>query len=105
MQNRGSAAPSNRRPPKSTGQDFFLLQIPLCGEMRLKIDRREFCCSSGSAVMIAPTARVDMQFGPDCDQLIVKVERSDLEQQLERPLGRALCASRIHACGALLAGH
>ena len=42
--------------------------------------------------MIAPTARVDMQFGPHCDQLIVKVERSDLEQQLERQLGRALCA-------------
>jgi AraC-like DNA-binding protein len=72
--------------------EFFLLQIPLCGEVRLKIDQREIDCSTGAAVMISPTAGVDMQFGPDCDQLIVRVRKTDLEQQLERQLGRDLAA-------------
>jgi hypothetical protein len=33
-------------------KDFFLLQIPLRGEVHLKIDQREINCSTGWAVMI-----------------------------------------------------
>lgn len=73
-------------------KDFFLLQIPLCGEVRLKVDQREIYCSTGGAVMISPTACVDMQFGADCDQLIVRVQNTDLKQQLETQLGRGLAA-------------
>jgi AraC-like DNA-binding protein len=69
-------------------RDFFLLQIPICGEAHVKVDQEEICCCTKQAVMISPDAGVDMQFGQGCEQLIVRVERSDLERHLELQLGR-----------------
>ncbi len=71
-------------------RDFFLLQIPVRGEAYVTVDQQEIFCSPKQAVMISPTLGVDMRFGQGCEQLIVRVERADLERHLEQQLGRPL---------------
>lgn len=74
------------RPPLL--RDFFLLQIPLRGEAEVKIGRHEISCNPRQAFMISPNHEADMRFGQGCEQLIVRIGKSDLERQLERQLGR-----------------
>ena len=69
-------------------RDFFLLQIPIRGEAFVTVDKEEVHCCPSQAVMISPTLGVDMKFGEGCEQLIVRVERKDLEHHLEQQLGR-----------------
>ncbi len=71
-------------------RDFFLLQIPIRGEAHAIIGDEEVHCSAEQAVMISPTVGVDMKFGPGCEQLIVRVERPDLEEHVEQQLGRRI---------------
>jgi len=73
---------------------FYLLQVPIRGTAAVTIDNEIIHSNPQLAVMISPTLGVDMQFGADCEQLIVRVERANLvhrlEQELARPLGRPL---------------
>lgn len=69
---------------------FFLLQIPIRGEAHAIIGSEEVHCTSKQAVMISPTMGVDMKFGAGCEQLIVRVERPDLEEHVEQQLGRRI---------------
>lgn len=71
-------------------RDFFLLQIPIRGEAFVTVDKREVHCHPRQAVMISPTLGVDMKFGEGCEQLIVRIERTDLEHHMEQHLGRHL---------------
>ncbi len=71
-------------------KDFFLLQIPIRGEAFVTVDKKPVYCHPKQAVMISPTLGVNMQFGEGCEQLIVRIERSDLERQMEQHLGRHL---------------
>lgn len=72
-------------------KDFFLLQIPIRGEAFVTVDKKPVHCHPKQAVMISPTLGVDMNFGEGCEQLIVRIERPDLERQMEQHLGRHLC--------------
>jgi hypothetical protein len=74
------------RPPLL--RDFFLLQIPIRGEAEVKIGRQEISCNPQQAFMISPNHEADMKFGQGCEQLIVRIGKTDLERQLERQLGR-----------------
>ena len=69
-------------------RDFFLLQIPIRGKASVTVDNQEVLCSPEQAVMISPTQGVDMKFDKGCEQLIVQIERTDLERQMEQQLGR-----------------
>ena len=70
--------------------DFYLLQIPIRGVAIVKIDRQEIYCSPKQAVIISPTSGVDMYFEKGCEQLIVRVEKQDIERHLEQMMGRPL---------------
>lgn len=69
-------------------RDFFLLQLPIRGEAFVTVDKHHVHCHPRQAVMISPTLGVDMKFGEGCEQLIVRIERTDLERQMEQHLGR-----------------
>ncbi len=71
-------------------RDFFLLQIPIRGQSFVTVDKQEVHCSPKQAVMISPTLGVEMSFGEGCEQLIVRIEKTDLELQMEQHLGRHL---------------
>jgi len=72
---------------------FFLLQIPIHGEAYIKVEQQELYCSPKMGVMISPNVGVDMQFGSGCEHLIVRIEKSDLERDLEGQLGCSLGAA------------
>lgn len=71
-------------------RDFFLLQIPIRGQSYVTVDKQEVHCSPKQAVMISPTLGVEMTFGEGCEQLIVRIEKTDLELQMEQHLGRRI---------------
>lgn len=71
-------------------KDFFLLQIPIRGEAIVNIANHVVHCSPRQAVMISPTLGFDMEFRQGCEQLIVRVERDDLEHHVEQQLGRRI---------------
>ena len=71
-------------------RDFFLLQIPIRGKAFVTVDKQEVHCNPKQAVMISPTLGVEMTFGEGCEQLIVRIEKTDLELQMEQHLGRRL---------------
>jgi AraC-like DNA-binding protein len=73
-------------------RDFYLLQIPLRGEAQVRIGREEINCDPSRAFMISPNVEADMHFGRGCEQLIVRVDRVELERQLEKQLGRHIVA-------------
>ena len=75
------------RPHQARLIDFYLLQIPLKGEAFVKVDKEEVHCHPRQAVMISPTLPVEMEFGKGCEQLIVRVEKSDIERHVELELG------------------
>ena len=69
-------------------RDFFLLQLPIRGEAFVTVNKQYVHCHPKQAVMISPTLGVDMKFAEGCEQLIVRIERTDLERQMEQHLGR-----------------
>jgi len=71
-------------------RDFFLLQIPIRGKAFVTVDKQEVHCNPKQAVMISPTLGVEMTFGEGCEQLIVRIEKADLEHQMEQHLGRRI---------------
>lgn len=70
----------------------FLLQVPLRGAARVMVDAQEVVCTPDHGVLISPTSHFDMEFGEGCEQLIVRFDRSALEQYLEQQLHRPLDA-------------
>jgi AraC-like DNA-binding protein len=71
-------------------RNFFLLQIPVAGEASVRLGQQEITCNTNQAVMISPHHGVDMRFGSGCEQLIVRIEKCELERHLEAQLGRDL---------------
>ena len=71
-------------------RSFFLLQIPMSGEAYIKADRQDLYCNPKQGIMISPTLGVDMCFGSGCEQLLVRIEKTELERQLEGQLGHGL---------------
>ena len=76
------------KPPRF--KDFYLLQIPIRGEAVATVDNEEVHCSPKQAVMISPTLGVEMNFDEGCEQLIVRIDRSDLERHVEQQLGHQI---------------
>ena len=71
-------------------RNFFLLQIPLSGEATIRLGQHEITCNTTQAVMISPHQGVDMRFGRDCEQLIVRIEKCELDRHLEGQLAHDL---------------
>jgi AraC-like DNA-binding protein len=71
-------------------RNFFLLQIPLAGEAIIRLGQQEITCNPTQAVMISPQQGADMRFSSGCEQLIVRIEKCDLERHLQAQLARDL---------------
>jgi AraC-like DNA-binding protein len=64
----------------------------LRGCAQVKIGQEEINCDPRQAFMISPNVEADMQFGQGCEQLIVRIGKTELERQLEKQLGRHIIA-------------
>ncbi|WP_033290685.1 AraC family transcriptional regulator [Amycolatopsis jejuensis] len=67
---------------------FFLVQVPLAGRALVRTGHAEVWSDVRQASVPDPDADLDMLWEEDSEQLIVRIERTALERQLERLLGR-----------------
>ena len=67
---------------------FFLLQIPINGKARARVGGHDVLCGPGRGVMISPKLEADMEFMQGCEQLILRIEATCLEQFLCRQSAR-----------------
>lgn len=63
-----------------TFNHFFLVQVPLAGTARVKVGDRIVHSTRSRASIGSPTEPVDMLWGDGCEQLLVYVERSAVEE-------------------------
>lgn len=73
-------------------EDFFLLQVPVNGAGEVRIDNTQIEFSPKVAYMMSPNFDVQMKFFKNCEHVILKIERNNLEGFLERQLQRTLGA-------------
>ena len=69
-------------------KDFFLVQVPLAGQARIRCGSDEIVSDPTLASVPHPDRYLDMEWGEGNPQIIFYVERAALELQLGRLLGR-----------------
>lgn len=69
-------------------RSFVLVQIPLAGRALVKTGAEEVHSDVRTASVPNPDAALDMRWSAGNPQLIVRIDRAALEQQLRRMLGR-----------------
>ncbi len=69
-------------------QTFFLVQIPLHGSAQITAANRSIVSTPALASVLSPDDSVDMRWGADNPQLIVRFDRASLEQRLAAMLGQ-----------------
>lgn len=61
-------------------QSFFLIQVPLAGCDRMRIDGSEVCSDPRHATIHAPESTLHMNWSGDCSKFVVRIERDALER-------------------------
>lgn len=72
--------------------DFLLVQMPLSGSASIRCGDQKITSSPSKASVLTPSLPLHMRWGGECDQLIVRLERSALESACSAQLGHALPA-------------
>lgn len=62
--------------------DFFLLQLPLQGSAFIQMGKFEGLSKPGLASVLSSDEEINMRWSADCQQLLVKIDRAAVEQQL-----------------------
>jgi AraC-like DNA-binding protein len=66
---------------------FYLVQVPLQGAARVRVNRTEVASSTAIASVINPSDTLRMEWSADCGQLIVRIESSFVDSLLANYLG------------------
>ncbi|MBB3139306.1 AraC family transcriptional regulator [Halomonas organivorans] len=69
---------------------FYLIQMPVCGQAEILSDQQSIGSHERLASVLNPTARLEMHWSGDCDQLMLRIEREALELACSRHLGHPL---------------
>ncbi len=70
--------------------DHYTVHMPATGLARCKYDGKDFDVATYQALVVNPGTNLHLELGEDTPQLIIRIEREALEQQLSRMLGRAI---------------
>ena len=70
--------------------DFLLVQMPMQGRAHIRCGAHEITSTPTNASVITPSLPLHMRWQGECDQLIVRIERSTLESICSAHLGYAL---------------
>lgn len=70
--------------------DFFLVQMPLTGKADISCGDCSLLSSCQQGVVLNPTQRLKMHYNSECDQLMLRISRLELEQVCSRLLGHNL---------------
>ncbi|ANQ85156.1 AraC family transcriptional regulator [Azoarcus olearius] len=69
-------------------QSFFLIQVPLSGRDRMRIDGAELDSDPRHATVHAPHSGLTMNWSGDCTKFVVRIERDALERHASALAGR-----------------
>lgn len=69
-------------------QSFFLVQVPVAGHDRMRVDGAELLCDARRASIHVPDSRLDMHWSADCSKFVVRFEREALERHAAALAGR-----------------
>lgn len=67
---------------------YYLVTVPVKGSTVSRCGRSEAESGPGSAVVLSPTHEPVMRYSVDCEQMSLRIDRSTLEHELSRMLGR-----------------
>ncbi|WP_300732852.1 AraC family transcriptional regulator [Pseudomonas sp.] len=71
-------------------EDFFLIQIPICGQAQIKCGDHEFISSPHKASLISPHLPLAMCWEANAPQLALRIERSEVEYHCAQHLGHVI---------------
>ncbi|MGV9672069.1 AraC family transcriptional regulator [Gordonia sp. NPDC003504] len=60
-------------------EDFYLVQVPVAGNARLRIGARELHCDRQTGSVTSPTEPIDMIWSNGCEKLVIYIRRGALE--------------------------
>lgn len=75
--------------PEKLG-DFFLLQLPISGTARVRVDGQERGYAPGQACLISPSVGVEMFFPRNCEHINARIEQRAFHAWLEQTTQRSL---------------
>jgi AraC-like DNA-binding protein len=70
-----------------TIEDFFLVQIPIHGNVELSLGNERVLCAGSTAAVVSPGERLHLRWSDNCAQLILQIPRETLEACLAQRLG------------------
>lgn len=71
-------------------EDFYLVQMPIAGRVDIRCGQDEVISHRRQGVVLTPTHRLKMRYDDQCDQLMLRINRQELEQVCSRHIGHAL---------------
>lgn len=69
---------------------FFVVQVPLSGHSHVRCGREEVFSTPGLVSVVSPTEPLSQRWSADCTELILRIERSEMEAQLSDMLDAPL---------------
>jgi AraC-like DNA-binding protein len=69
-------------------QTFFLVQVPVSGHDRLRVDGTELSCDPRHVSIHVPDRGLEMDWSADCSKFVVRIERAALERHAATVAGR-----------------
>lgn len=70
--------------------DFFLIQLPISGQAEINCGDCSLISDCRQGVVLNPTQRLKMRYDTDCDQLMLRISRQELENVCSRYLGHSI---------------
>ena len=71
-------------------EDFFMLEFPLSGSVKLSYGQEQFVNIPGKAVMLSPGKSISSIWSSECSEIMFKLNKNTLENHLANLLGRSL---------------
>ncbi|GAA0788787.1 AraC family transcriptional regulator [Marinobacterium sediminicola] len=71
-------------------EDFFLIQMPVSGQAEISCGDCSLITSCHQGVVLNPTQRLKMHYDSQCDQLMLRIDRRELERICSRYLGHSV---------------
>lgn len=68
-------------------EDFYLLQVPLCGSALVHHRGKEIAASPATATLLNPDRETTMTWHGDCRKLLLQIDKSYLQRTAEEMLG------------------
>jgi AraC-like DNA-binding protein len=71
-------------------EHFYMIHIPLAGSAMISADGHETVAHPGTAVVISPSSNIHTRWSEDCRQILVQLDRAQIEKLLSELVGKTM---------------